>query len=350
MPPEVWRTDFTRSIEGSLPADLQRRLDAALEKVLARAPAVSAAVAIPGQGRWAATRGLARRDPPAPAVPSQSFQAASTTKTFTAAIVLQLVAEGRLRLDDAVERWFPEVPNASLITIDHLLRHTNGLVSFNVLPALGAAYRPPREAIALAARERPQFCPGTNWAYTNTGYVMLGEIIERLEGRGLSDVFDGRLLRPLGLDRTTLRRPGVAWPIVTGHASGRPITVEDGYATAYAAGSLATTAGELVAFWHALLSGRLVDAETVRAMFTDMAAMGPDGQSFYGRGVQLYDVPQGPGLMLGHSGGIAGFTSVVAYVAAEDVFISVIVNDKNVPAEAGLFALLQAIRAARFGA
>jgi D-alanyl-D-alanine carboxypeptidase len=344
-PPQLWRRDFTRSIDGVLPAELQRRLEAAVDKIVARAPAVSAAVAIPGRGRWSVTRGLARRDPPTEVLPSQPFQVASTTKTFTAAVVLQLVREGKLRLDDVVARWLPDVPNAALITVDHLLRHTNGLVSFNVLPALGTAYRSPREVIALGAGESPQFCPGTNWAYTNTGYALLGVIVERLEGRPLADVFDIRLIQPLGLKQTTLRRPGVAWPIVGGHASGRPVTVEDGYATGYAAGSLAAPAEALVTFWHALLGGRIVDASAVQAMFTDMAAMGPGGQSFYGRGVQLYDVPQGPGLMVGHSGGIAGFTSVVAYVPADDVFLSLAVNDKDVPAEAGLWALLQAIRA-----
>jgi len=89
-----------------------------------------------------------------------------------------------------------------------------------------------------------------------------------------------------------------------------------------------------VRFWHALLAGRVLPEASVHRMFTAMPAMlGPyaGSNSFYGMGVQLYDVPDGPGLMLGHSGGIEGFTSVVAYV----------------PAEAGLWALLRALRAYR---
>ena len=89
---------------------------------------------------------------------------------------------------------------------------------------------------------------------------------------------------------------------------------------------------------------------TVRRMFVDMPAMlGPygGGSASYGMGVQLYDVPDGPGLMLGHSGGIEGFTSVVAYVPADDLYIAVSFNEKKVPAEAGLWSLLRAVRAWR---
>ncbi|MEZ5317369.1 MAG: serine hydrolase domain-containing protein [Vicinamibacterales bacterium] len=343
-PAAVWERDFARPVDGALPDRLVVALDRTLDGILARVPAASVAVAIPGQGVWSRTRGLARRDPPAPVVEGQRFQAASTTKTFTASVVLQLVQEGRLRLDETVDRWFPSVPNARVTTIDMLLRHQSGLVSFNALPSLGPQYRTAAEVIALAAEQPPQFCPGTAWAYTNTGYAMLGVIVERIEGAPLHEVFARRLVGPLGLVDTVLRRPGDGVAVVTGHASGRPVQVDDDYGTAWAAGGLATTAVDLVRFWHALLSGRVLPAPIVRAMFTAMSRMVPDGQMFYGRGVQLYDVPGGPGLMFGHSGGIAGFTSVTAYVAADDLYVAVLFNDKDVPAEAGLWALVRAVR------
>jgi D-alanyl-D-alanine carboxypeptidase len=137
-PDTVWTKGFRRLIDGQLPADLQAALGSALDKMLQHVPAASVAVAIPGEGFWSATRGLARKEPPAPAVANQPFQVGSTTKTFAAAVVLQLVEEGRLKLDDTIDTWFPDAPNARLITIEQLLRHTNGLVSFNALTSLGA--------------------------------------------------------------------------------------------------------------------------------------------------------------------------------------------------------------------
>lgn len=349
-PDAVWQKDFRRSIDGELPAGLQASLGNALDKMLQHVPAASVAVAIPGEGTWSATRGLARKEPPQPVAPEQPFQVASTAKTLTAAVVLQLVEERKLALGDTIDRWFPDAPNAALITIEQLLRHTSGIVSFNALPTFGTAYRTPSEVIALGTAQKPQFCPGTNWSYTNTGYAMLGVIIEKVEGAPLADVLAKRLIRPLSLTHTVMRRPGVELPVATGHAAGRPVDAPDQYATPYAAGALASTGGDLVRFWHALLAGRVLPEASVHRMFTAMPAMlGPyaGSNSFYGMGVQLYDVPDGPGLMLGHSGGIEGFTSVVAYVPADDVYIAVSFNEKSVPAEAGLWALLRALRAYR---
>jgi D-alanyl-D-alanine carboxypeptidase len=349
-PGAVWQKDFKRSIDGTLPAALQASLGDALDKMLAHVPAASVAVAIPGQGMWTATRGLARKEPPQPVTLDQQFQVASTAKTLTAGVVLQLVEEQKLRLADTVDRWFPDAPNAKLITIEQLLRHTSGLVSFNALPSFGTKYRTPADIIALGTAQKPQFCPGTQWSYTNTGYAMLGVIIEKIEGAPLADVLSKRLLEPLSLTLSVMRQPGVELPVATGHEAGRPVEAPDQYATPYAAGALASTAGDLVRFWHALLAGQVLPEATVHRMFTGMPPMlgvYSGSNSFYGMGVQLYDVPDGPGLMLGHSGGIEGFTSIVAYVPADDVYIAVSFNEKKVPAEAGLWALLRAVRAYR---
>lgn len=163
----------------------------------------------------------------------------------------------------------------------------------------------------------------------------------------LHEVLGKRIFEPQALARTQLRHPDDTVSVAGGHASGKPVVLSDGYATPYAAGALASTSADLVRFWHALLSGDVVASATLHAMFSRMPAMSDAGQSFYGLGVQLYDIPYGPGLMLGHSGGIAGFTSVVAYVANDDVYVAVLLNDKDVPAEAGLWAVVRAIRAFR---
>ncbi len=99
-PDTIWQRDFTRSIDGALPPELQASLGAALDKMLQHVPAASVAVAIPGEGTWSATRGLARKEPPQPVTTEQPFQVASTAKTLTAAVVLQLVEERKLKLGD----------------------------------------------------------------------------------------------------------------------------------------------------------------------------------------------------------------------------------------------------------
>lgn len=347
VPAEIWQRDFTRRIDGSLPPGLLSVLQDVADEFMGRAPAASVAVAIPGVGRWAVSQGVARTDPRTPLPPNARFQIASTTKTFTAATILQLEAEGKLLISQSIEPWFHDAPNATITTFDHLLRHTSGLVSFNALPSWTLDYRQPRDAIAMATARPPQFRPGSSFAYSNTGYAMLGVIIEDIDKRHLGEVFRERISRPLDLKNTSLRYPEDEIPTVSGHLGGKPVDVPDHYATAFAAGGLASTAEDLVTFWHALLSGQLVSQATVRAMFTDLAPMNQGGQTFYGRGVQLYDIPQGPGLMLGHSGGITGFTSIVAYLADDDMFVSVIFNDQRVPAEAGLWAVVRAVRAER---
>lgn len=349
VPAEVWQRDFTRRIDGSLPAEVVSALQNVATDFTRRAPAISVAVAIPGVGRWATTQGVAETGHTTPLPSNARFQVASTTKTLTAVTILQLEAEGKLRTSWSVAPWFDEVPNAKITTLEHLLRHTSGLASYNALGSWTLAYRQPRTAIAMAAAESVRFCPGANFAYSNTGYTMLGVIIEEIEKRPLREVFQERFGRPLGLTHTSLRYPDDGVSAVSGHMGGAPVDVPDHYATPFSAGGLASTAEDLVTFWHAFLSGQLVSAATVRTMFTDLSPMDASNQMFYGRGVQLYDIPQGPGLMLGHSGGITGFTSVVAYVAADDMYVSVVFNDQEIPAEAGLWALVRAVRAANKG-
>ena len=359
-PASVWARDLSRPIDGAVAPALASRLGAAVDSLLAHYPAVSAAVALPGRGTWTATRGVARTDVQLPLPDTALFQVASIGKAFTAVVALQLAEEGRLSLEAPVARWFPDVPNAEAITVAHLLDHTSGLVSFNALPDgrdLGPAYRSPEELVEIAAAYEPPFCPGAAWAYTNTGYVMLGRIVEAVEGRPFGEVLDARVLEPLGLRHTTVRRPDVPLPgVVRGHAGGVPVADALDYATPYAAGALASTAGDLVRFWHGLLAGEVLPASAVRASFEGMYPMqplfpAPPGTAmFYGRGVQLTDAPggtEGPGLMLEHSGGIAGFNAIVAYLVEDDAFVAVAVNDQDVPAAAGLWTLVRALRAYR---
>jgi D-alanyl-D-alanine carboxypeptidase len=216
----------------------------------------------------------------APVPDNGYFRMGSNTKTFVSVVVLQLVGEGRLSLDDTVDRWLPGVVSGNgndggRITVRQLLQHTSGVANYtDDLDVLRSAdgYREHRldhytaaELVALAMKHAPGFEPGTSWQYSNTNYVLAGMIVQRVTGHGWAVEVQRRILAPLGLRQTyapgdvaTLRRP---------HAEGYqqfepggPLvdTTEFNPTAADAAGSLVSTPRDLARFWQSLQGGRLL--------------------------------------------------------------------------------------------
>ena len=262
---------------------------------------------------------------------------------------LQYVEEGRLSLNDRVIRWFQEYPNATAITIDHLLSHTSGIYSFQNDPGMQErlGYHSPEELIEIARAHGNGFCPGEYWSYSNTGYVMLGRIIEQLEGRPFHEVLTLRLIQRLGLKHTRALVPrgemiGVARPHPsTSQGRGAEGSVPT---TPYAAGDVVSTAADMVEFWHALLGGKILKPETVRDQFQRLYPMFDRG-TYYGKGVMLYDVPDKDGkrlIWLGHSGGALGSKAMVAYLVDAHAFVAVALNNDG-SAEAVANLLLKAL-------
>ncbi len=167
------------------------------------------------------------------------FKIASLTKTYTATLVLQLVQEGSLRVGDNVERWLPSVvPNGRNITVHMLLNHTSGLADFDSDPRylkpylsgnLGY-YWSPRQLVKLAMAHKPLFPPGktTHEAYSNTDYVLLGLIIEKITGRSLGAEMQRRIFTPLHLNETSFpTKPGLKSPYAHGYmVLGKPPAID----------------------------------------------------------------------------------------------------------------------------
>jgi D-alanyl-D-alanine carboxypeptidase len=267
----------------------------------------------------------------------------STTKTFTAVVVLQLVQEGRLTLTDPLARWLPAFPNAAAITVDHLLQHTAGVFSANedLEARAEPRSRAPVESIDIAARHGAMFCPGQFWRYSNTGYTMLGQIIEAVDGRPYHEAVLARVLARF--PGTSLRalapreEPADIAPLLP-TSPDEPRMVPN---WAYSAGSIVGSAGDMVTFWHALLTGKLLDARRTALLFERLYPMF-DEATFYGRGVMLYVLPAdaGSAVWLGHSGGAPGVKSIVAYSPADRAFLAVaLTGDGN--AQAAAFLLLR---------
>ena len=274
----------------------------------------------------------------------ERFQVGSLTKLVTTAVIMQLISEEKLHLDDKLNDWFPYLPNATEIDIEDLLRHRSGLPDFNGLPTLEKGYQSPEEILRSVAEEKPLFRPCTSWAYSNTGYIILGQIIERIEGMPFHEVVSKRVINPLSLSSTVIRHQNDGIHIVKGHRSNELVTTEDDYATAYAAGGMASNARDMVLLMHALMKGDLFPSHLFKEMSSSLAPMDSSGQFYYGMGVQYYQVNPGPGVMVGHNGGITGFNSMVAYVVADNLFIAVLSNDESFPSAAGLWLIIQRLQ------
>ncbi len=197
-------------LDGTLDIPLSQRLNEAVDWILenTKTPGITAAVGIPGQGIWSMSRGLAKATPPTPLAETPHFHWASAGKAFTATVVMQLIEEGKLSYDDPLAKWFPDFPNAGAITIDHLLTHTSGIFSFNAdLPfRKQRRYHSPEECLAIAMRHGCVCCPGERWYYSNTGYVLLALVVERIESRPFHEVIGNRIITPLGLRETVALR------------------------------------------------------------------------------------------------------------------------------------------------
>lgn len=218
---------------------------------------------------------------------------ASVTKTFTAVVVMQLVEEEKLSLDDTVDTWFPKQPDGDKITVRMLLSHTSGLADYQNTFGTDAKKWTrkwtPDELIAEANQAGPVGEPGSSPAhYSNTNYIMLGLIIEKVTGNGWEQEVASRIVKPLGLNNTSFMQEGV-WnhEVVPGY-----IKTSDGYqslleyswyskvspSTAWAAGGIVSSAADLMTFASALFGGRLVSNETL-AIMTQPVATG-DGRTW----------------------------------------------------------------------
>ena len=195
-------------IDDFINAEMQKR----------RIPGLTLAVTRDGKVVKQKAYGLANIELNVPATPETVYQIASTTKTFTATAVLKLVEEGKLSLDDSVTKWLPEAPAAwSGVTVRHCLTHTSGLPDIVVDPcSLELVADTRKEAIEKLASLPVLAKPGETWSYNQTGYVLLGMILEKISGLRFEEFLEQRFFRPLGMTST---RFGDYKEVVPGRAS-----------------------------------------------------------------------------------------------------------------------------------
>ncbi len=295
-----------------------------------------------------------------------AFALASISKTFTAAVVLQLVDEGRLGLDQRVAPLLPSFRLDRRITVRMLLDHTSGLPDFFFGPGIDAALQRDPNAAWTAQRtwryvRRHRPAPGHLWSYSNTNYLLLGELVRRVTGHSLASEIRDRLLDPLGLDAAWYQ--GVEQPRAPETAGFRLFTTSGGVravpvaprsdvmpfrsvvTAAGGAGSIAATARDTARWMQAFAGGRLLSPAVQAEMIGDMARTRVlKARIPYGLGIQ--GVPLAGRPALGHSGRYLGFRNVVRYLPTEGITIAVLTNQGGYDPTRIAQALLKVILAA----
>jgi D-alanyl-D-alanine carboxypeptidase len=344
------------------------RLQSTLDRVRTKLaiPGASVTVIFPDGSSWSGGSGLANVATRTPVAPSTAFAFASMSKTFTSALVIQLIAEGRLHLTDSAASLLPNLarPLDRRITIAMLLDHTSGLQDYFLNPKIDKPLqaqptRPWTTDQALAYVLKPYFPPGRGWHYSNTNYLLLGLIVERITSQPLDVAIRTRLLDPSGLKaiwyqaKEQPRAPLAHGYRLTGTKSSvKAIDLADGsgvapfrsvVTAAAGAGSLAGTSDDLAHWARLLYSGEVLGADGTAILlggFSAAAAYKP--AIAYGYGVQAVTIDGHASF--GHSGRLLGFRGVLRHFPVEGLTIAVLTNQSRAdPAEIARSLLAVAI-------
>jgi D-alanyl-D-alanine carboxypeptidase len=335
------------------------------------------------QGDWSATFGTREIGKDVPLSMDDYFRVGSNTKTMTSTVILQLVQEGKLKLDDPVSAHWPTVPNGDTITIAQLSEMRSGLYSYTFDRAFNETLDrepqkewAPEELLAIGFSHPPNFEPGERFEYCNTNTVLLGVIIEQLTGMPASEAFRKRIFEPLGLRHTSLPHrtdSSIPDPHPQGYAFGTNVSTIDTFALpppeheaavagtlppndetnanpswAWTAGGAISTVGDLAIYAKALVGGGLLDEKTQKIRLDSIQPTDPANPGAAGYGLNLARF--GPYVM-GHDGQLPGFMTFMGYDPQAENTIIVATNLATVPAgEGSALVLAKAILGTLYGA
>lgn len=347
----------------ALPSSAARPSDAELaayaDKILtanypAGEPGASALVVRDGKVVLRKGYGLANLELGVPVAPEMVFELGSVTKQFTAAAILMLAERGKLSLDDEITRFLADFPTqGKKITIEHLLTHVSGIPSYTGMAEWLSRLREDltlEQLIGLFRGKPLEFSPGERMAYSNSGYILLGAIIEKASGKSYEDFIEQEIFAPLGMKSSHYAHQDEAVP---GRVEGYEKN-EQGYARArylsmthpYAAGALQSTVDDLWRWEQGLAAGKVVSAPSLAKMFTP-AKLSSGVSTHYGYGWNTFDY-QGR-KVIEHGGGIFGFVTHVARVPEEKLYLAILSNNTGTekgPEDLGLAIAAEAIGAA----
>ncbi|PWU04730.1 MAG: serine hydrolase [Bacteroidetes bacterium] len=260
-----------------------------------------------------------------PNSPSSKFRIGSLTKQFTAACILQLIEQGKLSLTDKLSKFYPDFPKGDSVTIYMLLNHTSGIASYTDQSDFGAVARLswPRDSMISYFKNRPyNFSPGTGWKYNNSGYFLLGCIIEKVSGETYAAYVRKHIFEPLGMLNTgTDSNNAILANKAQGYEKAGPKFVSADWIAMewpFSAGVIYSTTEDLYKWDRALYGNKIISEASKKSMFTP-------GKSNYGFGIIIDSLEKH--FRIWHNGGIPGFVSNFSRYVNDDLCIIVLSND-----------------------
>jgi D-alanyl-D-alanine carboxypeptidase len=337
-----------------LKKDLQAKLDEWHKA--GKFPGATLGVVLANGESFGLAVGYSDRDSKTPMKPDDRMLAGSVGKTFAAATALQLVKQGRISLDDKIEKyfdkepWFDRLPNARDITVRQLMNHTSGLVRYEFketftkdLTANPMKVWTPEERLAYLFGEKAKFQAGKGWDYSDTNYIVLGMIIEKVTGKKFFDEANRRVLKPLKLKDTIPQEGPVMKRVVQGYAGpnnpfgGKDAMIENGKFVVnpqleWTGGGYASTSEDLARWAKMMYEGKAFDASLLPQVLDGVAAPMLGGETKYGLGVIIRKTPAGTSY--GHSGFFPGYLTDMMYFPEQKIAVAAQVNT-SVPQDLG---------------
>lgn len=299
----------------------------------------SVAVSLNGELIYTRSVGFADVEKGLRADENSLYRIGSISKTFTAVMVMKAVEKGKISLDQTLDKYYPTVPNAGKITIGHLLQHRSGIYNFTAAEdylTWCTQYKSRAELLAIIVRGGSDFEPGSKASYSNSNYVLLSMILEKIYGKPYGVLLKKQITKPLGLKYTIWG--GKVDPAMNQcrsytHKSGWTLEQETNMSVPLGAGGIVSTPSDLVKFSDALFGGKVVSSESLGLMrtFKDQIGLG------------LFKIPFYDKTAFGHSGGIDGFTSVFGHFPDDHISYAQTSNGSNTNTNNISIAVLSAI-------
>ena len=305
--------------------------------ISADSPGFSVLVSRDGKELFCRGYGLARVKEKLAADPDTPFRIGSVTKQFTSAAILKLREDGKLDVSDKLSKFFPGFPRGDEVTLHHLLSHTSGIHSYTDTPGFIKGVTSPVKAAVLVetiTKEPYDFEPGQRFKYSNSGYFLLGLIVEKASGKPYGEYLREKFFKPLGMKNTGMHRRGFE-PAgealgYTRSGKGYKRAVDWDMSWAGGAGALYSTARDLGLWNEGLFAFKVLERKSLDLAFTPNKLLDESGKTFYACG---WAISRYRGLRLvGHSGGLHGFQSYLARFPEQSLTVAVLANAEFSPA------------------
>jgi D-alanyl-D-alanine carboxypeptidase len=269
--------------------------------------------------------GFANVETRSKATPDTRYRIGSITKMFTTVLVMKAIEEGKLNMDQKLADFYPQIPNSAQITISHLLQHRSGIHNFTNDPIYQTYYTQPaseEKLVGVIKAGGSDFAPDSKGAYSNSNFVLLTFILEKVYGQAYPVLLEEQITGPLQLQNTYVfssidpsRKESYSYK----YGNGWTKEAETDASVPLGAGALSSTAEDLDTFVRALFSGKLISEQSLRKMMEIKEGIG--------RG--LFSFPYYEKKSYGHTGGIDGFTSILAYFPPEKLTVALLSNGMN---------------------